>query len=131
MRTAIIQVSTSVFWLYFPILFIWLALYLVGSGSKALEGPELAFIASVMFGESIQRLSDIQKDDIWAYRIFSLVGFALSLLMATLVSLNKYTEYHILKEIAIVDNITTGLILGAIMIAFIIRRFETVNITKA
>lgn len=125
MRIVINNVIANVFWMYFPVAIIWFSLSIAGYGSKAFEGPGFVFIACVMYGNTIQKFSDLEKDDIWAYRMFAIIGFSLSLVMAVIVSYDTYTPHNIVSNVPQMTYIVIGLALGSIIASYMAVYLET------
>lgn len=124
LRTVVINVTSNVFWMYFPSFAIWFALSISGNGDSVFEGPGLIFVACVMYGVSIQKLSDIEVIDIWAYRLFSLIGFSLSLILAVVISYDTYTSFKIIGDNLYVTYIEVSLALLSIVSSTMVAALE-------
>lgn len=119
-----INVTSNVFWMYFPLLAIWFSLSLSGNGDMAFEGPGIIFVACVMYGISIQKLSDIEVIDIWAYRLFTLIGFSLSLILAVVRSYDTYTNFKIIGDNLYVIYVEICLALFSIVASAMVATLE-------
>ncbi len=87
---------SNVLWLFFPGLVLLSVLIAIGKSNTLIGNPEIALVSAVALGQSISSFKNVEKSDVWAYQLFSVLFFAGSLVFATLLAVNKYGDSPIL-----------------------------------
>lgn len=92
------EAIANVIWLFFPGLILFLVLLAIGEADSLIGSPEIALLSAVAFGQSISNFNNVRKDDVWAYNLFAIMFFAGTLLLGTLLAINKHTATPILSS---------------------------------
>lgn len=74
----------NLFWLYVPLIMLFLPLYVAGATEVFFNGPEFALIASVVFGQVIEKLNEKTKKDNWVFMSLMIVCFLVASSFSTL-----------------------------------------------
>ena len=96
--SSIVKVIATVFWQFFPALFLSLILYLFTNTTEHNALPDFAFITTVMYGQVIMALNDYNKSDRWALYLASISGFSIVLVIASFASVEKYIKMDLLVQ---------------------------------